>query len=103
MIITAIALFFSTFSTPMLSAAFTWPVRHRPFQRRLAKFRSVVDSSVPPFGAWPVLAAPNLAQFDVKSQVVHASRCRSDIAMTAAYAALYIGAARRVHGHFLAA
>ena len=41
MIVTAIALFFSTFSTPMLSAAFTFgAVRRRPLQHRPAQLRA---------------------------------------------------------------
>jgi ABC-type transport system involved in multi-copper enzyme maturation permease subunit len=93
MIITAIALFFSTFSTPMLSAAFTFGLfvtGH--FSADLRNFDQVVDSSAASAlarGLYWLL--PNLAQFDVKSQVVHAQPVPLGyIAMTAAYAALYI-------------
>ena len=72
-IVTAIALFFSTFSTPMLSAALTFGlfVAGR-FSADLRNFNQVVDS--------PAAAAlaealywilPNLAPFDVRAQVVH--------------------------------
>jgi len=93
MIITAIALFFSTFSTPMLSAAFTFGLfvaGH--FSTDLRNFDQVVDSwaaSAVARGLYWVL--PNLAQFDVKSQVIHAQPVPFGyMAMTAAYAVLYI-------------
>ena len=73
LLVTAIALFFSTFSSPMLSAAFTfglYVVGH--FNADLAHFENVVDS---PAAAWLAKALyyvlPNLAPFDVKAAVVH--------------------------------
>jgi len=93
MIITAIALFFSTFSTPMLSAALTvglFVVGH--FSSDLRNFDQVVDSGAAVAltrGLYWVL--PNLAQFDVRSQVVHAQPVRLGYMLwTVAYAALYI-------------
>ena len=93
MLVTAIALFFSTFSTPMLSAAFTFGlfvVGH--FSADLRNFEQVVDSPAAAAlarGLYWVL--PNLAQFDVKAEVVHAQPVPLGyIAMTGAYAALYI-------------
>ena len=93
MIVTAIALFFSTFSTPMLSAAFTFGLfvaGH--FSADLRAFDQVTDSPVAAAlarGLYWVL--PNLAQFDVKSQVVHAQPVPLGyVVMTVAYAALYI-------------
>jgi ABC-type transport system involved in multi-copper enzyme maturation permease subunit len=93
MIVTAIALFFSTFSTPMLSAAFTFGLfvaGH--FSTDLRNFDQVVDSSAASAlarGLYWVL--PNLAQFDVKSQVIHAQPVPLGyMAMTTAYAVLYI-------------
>ena len=95
MIITAIALFFSTFSTPILSAAFTaglFIVGH--FSTDLRNFEQVVGSPAAAKlarGLYWVL--PNLAQFDVKAQVVHAQPVPLGyIALTAAYAALDIAA-----------
>jgi ABC-type transport system involved in multi-copper enzyme maturation permease subunit len=93
MLITAIALFFSTFSTPMLSAAFTFGlfiVGH--FSADLRNFDQVVDSPAAvrlARGLYWIL--PNLAQFDVKAQVVHGQRVPLGyLALTTAYAALYI-------------
>jgi ABC-type transport system involved in multi-copper enzyme maturation permease subunit len=93
MLITAIALFFSTFSTPMLSAAFTFGlfiVGH--FSADLRNFDQVVDSSAAvrlARGLYWIL--PNLAQFDVKAQVVHGQPVPVGyLALTTAYAALYI-------------
>jgi ABC-type transport system involved in multi-copper enzyme maturation permease subunit len=93
MVITAIALFFSTFSTPILSAAFTFGffiVGH--FSTDLRNFQQVVDSPAAARlarGLYWIL--PNLAQFDVKTQVVHAQPVPLGyIAVTSAYAALYI-------------
>jgi len=93
MMITAIALFFSTFSTPMLSAAFTFGlfvVGH--FSGDLRNLGQVVDSPATAAlarGLYWVL--PNLAQFDVRSQVVHAQPVRFGYLLwSSAYAALYI-------------
>ena len=93
MIITAIALFFSTFSTPMLSAALTFGlfiVGH--FSNDLRNFDQVVDSPATAVVARALYwLLPNLAQFDVKSLVVHADPVPLGyMAMAAAYAALYI-------------
>lgn len=93
MLVTAIALFFSTFSTPMLSAAFTFGlfvVGH--FSADLRNFDQVVESPAAirlARGLYWVL--PNLAQFDVKAQVVHAVPVPGGyLLVTAAYALLYI-------------
>ena len=93
MLITAIALFFSTFSTPMLSAALTFGlyiIGH--FSADLRNFQDVVDA---PSAAWLVRALywvlPNLSQFDVKASVVHGQPVLAGyLATTVAYAALYI-------------
>ena len=93
-VITAIALFFSTFSSPMLSAGFTaamYVAGH--FSADLRNFNQVVDSktvSIVTRGLYWLL--PNLAPFDVKSQVVHSLPVSAGyMAMTIAYAAAYIG------------
>jgi len=94
-IVTAIALFFSTFSTPMLSAAFTFGlfIAGR-FSADLRNFNQVVDSPIAnalTTGLYWVL--PNLAPFDVRAQVVHGSPVSASyIALSAGYAALYIAA-----------
>ena len=93
MLVTAIALFFSTFSTPMLSAAFTFGlylVGH--FSSDLRNFQDVVDSPAAASlarGLYWVL--PNLAQFDVKAAVVHGQPVPAGyVAIAVAYAALYV-------------
>jgi ABC-type transport system involved in multi-copper enzyme maturation permease subunit len=93
MIITAIALFFSTFSSPILSAAFTFGlfiVGH--FSTDLRNFEQVVESPAAARlarGLYWVL--PNFGQFDIKAQVVHAQPVPLGyMALTGAYAALYI-------------
>ena len=92
LLLTSVALFFSTFSTPMLSAALTFGiflVGH--FSTDLRNFGQVVDSPAAARLArglyWVV---PNLGQFDVKSQVVHGQPVPFGyMALTAGYAALY--------------
>ncbi len=92
LLLTSVALFFSTFSTPMLSAALTFGiflVGH--FSTDLRNFGQVVDSPAAARVArglyWVV---PNLGQFDVKSQVVHGQPVPFGyMALTAGYAALY--------------
>jgi ABC-type transport system involved in multi-copper enzyme maturation permease subunit len=93
MLVTALAVFFSTFSTPMLSAALTvglYIVGH--FSGDLRNFQQVVDSpAAAAFARGLYWVLPNLAQFDVKSNVVHGIRVPFGyMAMTSAYAALYI-------------
>ncbi|MGE3178937.1 MAG: ABC transporter permease [Vicinamibacterales bacterium] len=94
-IVTAIALFFSTFSTPMLSAAFTFGlfVAGR-FSADLRNFNDVVES---PAAAWLARGLywvlPNLAPFDVRAQVVHGVPVPAGyVALTSAYGAAYIAA-----------
>jgi hypothetical protein len=94
-VVTAIALFFSTFSTPLLSAAFAFGlfVAGR-FSADLRNFNQVVDSPAAAAlaqGLYWVL--PNLAPFDVRAQVVHAQRVPAAyLALTTAYGILYIAA-----------
>jgi ABC-type transport system involved in multi-copper enzyme maturation permease subunit len=92
-IITAIALCFSTFSTPILSAAFTFGIFVAGrFSADLRNFNDVVDSRA----AGAVTSAlywvlPNLAAFDVRSQVVHGQPVPLDyLALTIGYGLLYI-------------
>jgi ABC-type transport system involved in multi-copper enzyme maturation permease subunit len=94
-IVTAIALFFSTFSTPLLSAALTVGlfIAGR-FSADLRAFDQVVDSPVAAAlarGLYWVL--PNLAPFDVRSNVVHGITVPlSYVALTSAYALAYVTA-----------
>jgi Cu-processing system permease protein len=95
MLVTAIALFFSTFSSPILSAAFTFGlyiVGH--FNADLKNFDRIVESKPAIWlarGVYHVL--PDLSAFDVKTEVVHGLPVSAGyLAITSAYGALYIGA-----------
>ena len=93
MLVTALALFFSTFSSPLLSAALTiglYVTGH--FSSDLRNFQQVVDSpAASRFARGLYWVLPNLAQFDVKSDVVHGVHIPlPSMALTIAYAALYI-------------
>jgi Cu-processing system permease protein len=95
MLVTAIALFFSTFSSPLLSAALTFGLYIAGrFNADLKNLDKIVDSRPT---VWLARAAyhvlPDFAAFDVKTQVVHGLAVPAGyIATTAAYGALYIGA-----------
>jgi Cu-processing system permease protein len=94
MLVTALALFFSTFSSPLWATLLTlgfWVAGH--FNADLRNFGSVVDS--PPL-IWLARVVyyviPNLAPFDVKAEVVHGIHVAGrHVALTLAYAAIYIG------------
>ncbi len=92
-LITALALFFSTFSSPMLSAVFTFGLYIvGQFNADLKHFEQVVDSRVAVWmarGLYYLL--PNLAPFDIKTQVVHGQPIAAGyVAMTLGYAVVYI-------------
>ena len=94
-VVTAIAILFSTFTSPVLAAAFTVGlVIAGQFGADLKNFEQVVESRPVAWmarGLYYVL--PNLAPFDVKSQVVHAQPiAASYVGLTLAYGALYVGA-----------
>ena len=92
MLVTALALFFSTFSTPLLSMVLTlalWVAGH--FNTDLRQFEQVVES---PAAAWLARGVyyvlPNLAPFNVKAEVVHGvAVSASHVLLTLAYAAVY--------------
>jgi len=95
MLVTAIALFFSTFSSPILSATLTFGlfvVGH--FNADLRNFENVVDSRAAAYLARALYyVLPNLAPFDVKAEVVHALPVSLEyVALTTGYAVAYIGA-----------
>jgi ABC-type transport system involved in multi-copper enzyme maturation permease subunit len=95
MIVTAIALFFSTFSTPLLSAALTFGlfiVGH--FNADLKNFDQVVDSASAVWVARAVYhVVPDFSAFDVKTEVVHGLPVAAGyMAATAAYGVAYIAA-----------
>jgi hypothetical protein len=95
MLVTAIALFFSTFSTPILSAALTFGLYIAGhFNADLRNFENVVDSAPAVWlarGLYHVL--PDFAAFDVKLQVVHGLPVSAGYLLgTLGYAAFYIAA-----------
>jgi ABC-type transport system involved in multi-copper enzyme maturation permease subunit len=95
MLVTGLALFFSTFSTPMLSAALTFGfyiVGH--FNADLRNFEQVVESpGVARLARVLYHVLPDLSAFDVKTQVVHGLAVPgSYLALTAGYGLLYIAA-----------
>ena len=95
MLITALALFFSTFSSPILSAALTFGLYIAGhFNADLKNFDRVVESRPAIWlarGAYHVL--PDLSAFDVKTEVVHGLHVAPGfVASTAAYGLVYIAA-----------
>jgi ABC-type transport system involved in multi-copper enzyme maturation permease subunit len=92
-IITAVALLFSTFSSPMLAAALTFGlyiVGH--FNADLRNFETVIDSKPVAYVARALYyLLPNFASLDVKSQVVHAVPVPTAfLLLNTVYAALYV-------------
>ncbi|MBM3817397.1 MAG: ABC transporter permease [Acidimicrobiia bacterium] len=93
LLVTAIALFFSTFSGPFLSAALTlglWVIGS--FNADLRNFEAVLQS---PAAGWIArglyYVLPNFAAFDVKAQVVHALPVPpAYVLTTAVYGVVYI-------------
>jgi ABC-type transport system involved in multi-copper enzyme maturation permease subunit len=95
MIVTAIALFFSTFSTPILSAALTlgfYIAGH--FNADLKNFDRVVDSQPTVWLARAVYhIVPDFSAFDIKTEVVHGLPVAAGyVATTSAYGLAYIAA-----------
>lgn len=95
MIVTAVALFFSTFSSPLLSAALTFGLYVAgQLNTDLKNFDQVVESKPAIWlarGLYHLL--PDLSAFDVKMQVVHGLPVTAGyLAVTAGYGLLYIAA-----------
>ena len=95
MLVTAIALFFSTFSSPILTAVLTFglfAIGH--FNTDLRNFENVVDSRAATYLARALYyLLPNLEPFDVRAAVVHGQPVSLGyVALTTGYAAAYIGA-----------
>jgi ABC-type transport system involved in multi-copper enzyme maturation permease subunit len=92
-LVTAVALFFSTFSTPYLSAVLTlslWVIG--TFNQDLRNFEAVVAS---PQAAWLMrglyYVLPNFGAFDVKAQVVHGLAVPAAYVLTTvAYGVVYV-------------
>ena len=92
-IVTAVALLFSTFSSPMLAAALTfglYVVGH--FNADLRNFETVVPSKFVAFVARVLYyVLPNLASLDIKDQVVHAVPVPAGfLLLNAIYALVYV-------------
>jgi len=93
LLVTALAIFFSTFSSPLLSAMLTlgfWVAGH--FNSDLRHFETVVDV---PAVAWLGRALyyllPNLAPFDVKAEVVYGLTVSgAHVGATVAYGVVYV-------------
>jgi ABC-type transport system involved in multi-copper enzyme maturation permease subunit len=95
MLVTALALFFSTFSTPMLSAVLTFGIYVAGhFNSDLKNFDKVVNSQAAIWlsrGMYHVL--PDLSAFDVKTEVVHGLPVPMGyLASTTAYGLAYVTA-----------
>ncbi len=95
MIVTAVAMFFSTFSSPLLSALLTlalWAAGH--FNTDFRNFSTVVDQPVVVYLARALYyLLPNLAPFDVKAEVVYgAPVSATHVLLTLAYAVVYVAA-----------
>jgi Cu-processing system permease protein len=95
MLVTATALFFSTFSSPFLAATLTFAVYiigH--FSEELKHLDNVVASSALAITARGVYyVMPNLAALDVKSEVVHGvSVSLQQMLLTSASSAFYVAA-----------
>lgn len=93
MLVTAIALFFSTFSSPFLSAVMTaglWVAGH--FNDDLRNFGAFVDlPQVARLTRAAYFVIPNFAAFDVKNQVVHAQTVPLGyVGITILYGLVYI-------------
>lgn len=94
-LVTAIAIFFSTFTSPVLAAGFTLGLAIAGhFSADLRNFESVVES---PAIQWLTRALyyvlPNLAPFDVKLEVVHGLPVTAGyILTTTGYGVTYIAA-----------
>ena len=95
MIVTAVALFFSTFSTPLLAAALTFGVfvvGH--FNTDLRNDDKIVDTQAAIWLARGVYhAMPDFSAFDVKTEVVHGLPVSAGyLAATAGYGLAYVTA-----------
>ena len=93
MLVTAIALFFSTFSSPFLSAMLTlavWLIGH--FNDDLRNYGATISSRLAASIARGVYyVVPNFAAFDVKLQVVHGQAVPLRyMALTSAYGLTYV-------------
>ena len=94
MIVTALALFFSTFSSPLLAALLTfalWVAGH--FNQDLRNFETVLDVAPVVWLARVIYyVLPNLAPFHGRAEVAHGVPVPAgEVLLTLAYAATYVG------------
>ena len=94
MVVTAVALFFSTFSSALLATMLTlglWVAGH--FNADLRNFEHVIDNAAVAWIARVLYyALPNLAPFDVKAEVVHGFPVSiRHVGLTVTYAVIYTG------------
>jgi ABC-type transport system involved in multi-copper enzyme maturation permease subunit len=94
-VVTAVALFFSSYSSPMLSAVFTLGVYAAgQFNADLKRFDQIVDAPAAIYlakAAYYVL--PDFSRFDVKLAVVHGIPVTGAyVAASALYALAYVAA-----------
>ena len=93
MLVTAVALFFSSFAGPLVAIMLTfalWVAGH--FNADLRQFEQVVDSVAVAYVARALYyLLPNFAPFNVKAEVVHGiAVAPSHVWLTLAYAGIYI-------------
>ena len=93
MIVTAVALFFSTFSSPLLALVLTlglWVAGH--FNADLRNFEAVIDSpAIAAMARAAYYIVPNLAPFDIKAEIVYGRPVSMQaVGLTLIYAAVYI-------------
>jgi Cu-processing system permease protein len=93
MVVTSIALFFSTFSGPLTAILLTlalWIVGH--FNADLRRFEEVMEAPVAVYVARTLYyVLPNLAPFNIRAEVVHAVPItNSHVVLTLAYAVVYV-------------
>jgi Cu-processing system permease protein len=94
-VVTAVALFFATYSSPLLTAIFTLGVYVAgQFSADLKAFDRIVDSPAAiAIATVCYYVLPDFAKFDVKLAVVHGLPVSTQyIAITFGYAALYVAA-----------
>lgn len=90
--VTAVALLFSTFSSPLLATLMTlglWVAGH--FNSDLRQFENIIDVAVIIYIAKALYyLLPNLAPFDIKAEIVHGLPVAArHVALTLLYAAVY--------------
>jgi ABC-type transport system involved in multi-copper enzyme maturation permease subunit len=94
-VVTAVALFFSSYSSPMLSAVFTFGLYViGQFNADLKRFDQIVGSpAAAAIGKACYYLLPDFSKFDVKLAVVHGMPVTAGyLVSTTAYAAVYIAA-----------